>query len=453
MNMPARVSTAWTLMASFSLLMGWVLAQGLAFHQPRHVPSDWGEARWIGLETAQEKLYLRRNVVLGTQPRSARLSVAGSDHFELFVNGGLIGREDYLGERPSTTYDLTRVLRPGLNTIAIEVTRSSKRRPAQAIALLEWHEGNGLRRVASDSSWRAESRRVLAGAGAVDWSASAYADAAWPFARVYEQAAGGDLPQPASLDRVLFEPSQARWIWHGNPQSAVGAFARELRLDAASVSTGWLGVSVDGVYMVAVNGFVLEPLSGSGTRMDVFDIAPYLRRGDNRVELHVSGGQPPMRLAVIGHVVTDQGPADFSSDTRWHQSPGGEPVTVLGRFESQRPALTAVRLQPTQAWRRAQAGRWLAASGLIAASLLAIGLLLTRHHEPVLRPQAWMRQAQPWAAAALLLGAALLADLDTRVRLAPYYGFWLPAAALLLAALVALWVARQKTSLRSQHEQ
>jgi hypothetical protein len=441
MKTPARISVAWTVILVFSLLMGWVLVRGTAFHQERRLELDWGNAHWVGLAGADEKLYLRRQVVLGSQPRSARLVVAGTDHFELFVNGALIGREDYLGERPSASYDLARLLNPGPNTLAISVTRSSTRRLAQAMAALEWTEGDGVRRLVSDATWRAESRRLPAAAASEEWNAPLYDDSRWPFAQLLAEPPGGDLPQPGSLPPQLFEPAQARWIWHADPQSGVGAFVRELELDTPAVHGGWLGVSVDGVYTPAVNGFVLGTFAGASSRMDAIDIAPYLRAGRNQVELQVSGGRPPMRLAVIGRVLAAQGSVDFSSDERW-QSGGGAAI-VLSSPESRPPALTALRLEYTQSWSRHRLVSWLGVSAMLAAGVLALGLFATRHVEPALRAQAWMRQAQPWAAAALLLGTAMLANLDPRIRPAPYFSFWLPAGALLVAAVVAWAVARR----------
>jgi len=439
----ARATVAWVMLAAFSLLLGCVLARGLAFHQPRDAVLPWGDARWIGLGPANEMLYLRRDVVLGTRASSARLMVAATDHFQVYVNGKLVGTEDYLGARPSAVYDLTRLLTPGINTLAILVGKSAKRTQAQALASLEWREGAGLNRLVSDGSWRAESRRHVSQGGLLDWNAPAFPDATWRNAQIVDEPPVADVPQPDSLaHEVLEPPPQARWIWHRNPQSGVGAFSRDLQLDAASAEAGWLGVSVDGVYTVAVNGFSLGASVGGVNRMDVLDIGPYLRRGANRVEIQISGGSPPMRLAAFGRVLTSAGSVDFSSDERWHDSPGGTPAAVLSDFSSMRPALTATPMAPPQAWERWQTTRWLGLSTLVFALLLALGIALTRRQDPAARAQAWMRHAQPWAAAAMLLGLALLADLDPRVSMAPTYSFWLPAVALLLAALLASLLAR-----------
>jgi hypothetical protein len=356
----------------------------------------------------------------------------------------LVGREDFLGARPSAVFDLTRLLRPGPNVIAIEVVRSSKPLAAQARAILEWREGAGVHRQVTDASWRAQSHRELAAAGTVDWSSPGFDDSAWPFARVADAPGARDLPQPDSLPVDLLQnPSRAHWIWHDDPQSGVGTFVRDLPLDVASVQAGWLGVSVEGVYTVAVNGFVFESTVGADTRMDVLDIAPFLRRGHNQVALQVSGGRLPLRLAVAGRVVSGQGVVDFSSDGRWHQAPSGEKVRVLGSLQDPPPALAALRMQPVQSWQRTQFARWLGFSALTGAALLWLGFAVTRRQARGLRPQAWMRHAQPWAAAALVLGLALLADLDPRVEMGPYYPFWVPAGALLCAALVAAALARR----------
>lgn len=431
---------AWLVLAVFSLLMGWVLAQGFALHQPRAEVLPWGPAAWIGLADDTEMLYLRRRVVLGSAPQNARLMVGATDHFEVYVNGESAGREDYLGERPSAVYDVSRLLRGGVNTIAIQVARSSKRHRSQAIVALDWTEGEGRRQLVSDAGWRASGRREVSPGGLIEWQAEAYPDSHWQAARVMHEDAVRDLPQPDSLSAALFDPPPrgGAWVWHHDPLSGVGSFVRDLRIDDAWLRDAWLGVAVDGLYSLAVNGHPIEATSGGVQRMDVHDLAPYLRRGDNRIELQVSGGAPPMRLGVLVRIDGADGVRDIQGDEAWRVSPGGAPVAVLAGFGANRPALAPAQSLPTQAWLRWQRLHWLACALAVFSALWIAGAAWALFAAPGCRPRRWLRYAQPWFAAALLLAGALLADLDARLTMAATYAFWLPAAALMLAAAVAL---------------
>lgn len=437
----ARTSTAVLLIAAFALLMSGVLLRALAFHQPATAAADWGPSRWIGLDDTREKLYLRRELTLGSAPRTAYLTVAGSDAFDLYVNGTLVGREEFLGERPGSRYDLTRLLQPGSNLIALEVTRSSVQRPAQARALLVWQEGAGApKQLGSDASWRATSRRQLAAMGEIDWTDPAYAATDWPQARVVDDAEGGELLQPAALPQAMISPPvRIHRLWHGDRGAPVGAFARTLTLDADAVRGAWLGVSASGVHTLAVNGTVLGPTPGAAQRMDVYDIAPYLRRGDNRVEVQVSGARAPATVALAGRVETAEGIVDFSGDERWTDAPSGLPLVTLVAEDANRPAMTMALTRAPLSWRLSVLGGWLLAAAVLGGALAAVAAWAAAQTEPATRALAWMRHARPWAMAALLLTGGLLATLDPRIALDAAYAYALAAAAVLLAAAVYLW--------------
>lgn len=428
---------AWALMALFSVLMGAVLTRGLAFHQPRQAEIDWGGARWLTLQNEHPKLYLRRVFVIGGEPRSAMLKVAATERFDVLLNGVAIGGQDVIATRTADSFDVTRMLRPGLNVIAIEVTRQSRRLGTQAIATLDWLEGGQPRRLVSDAQWRAELRQQVNAGGTVHWPTLAFDDTRWPQAIEIDPGEVAVRLQPDSLDPALLSPGPvSHWIWHADIQSGVAAFRRDLSLQTPWVRAGWLGISIDGAYTLAINGTVFGPVSGSDRRMDVLDIAPYLRRGDNRIEIQVSGARPPARLAAIGRVMTATGPVDFGSDESWRLAPGERPASVLASSDKAPPALAVLREPPGQAWKRQVMLRWSFWSAMVGAAVLALSLWALGG--ALSRPDCWMRAARPWAAGALWITVVLIADQDTRLHLQPLFAFWLPASTLALVALVAM---------------
>lgn len=436
---PGRRALAWLLLAAFALLMGWVLSVGQAYHQPRPIEIDWGQARWLTLQNDQPKLFLRRVFIVGGETRAATISVAAAEQFEVLVNGVQIGREDVIATHPVATFDVTRILRPGRNVIAIEVTRNSKRLGTQAMVRMDWIEGGRAHRLVSDAQWRAESRLQADAGGNVRWPALGFDDTRWPRALEINPGEVDLRPQPDGLSPALLSPRpDLRWIWHSDPQTGAAAFRRDLHLAAPAIRQAWLGVSVDGTYSLAVNGTALGPFSGTDRRMDVLDIAPYLQRGDNRIEVQVSGGRPPMRLATLGRVVTADGLVDFGSDESWQLSPGANRVTLLAGPDGQPPALAVLRVAASQSWTREWLQRWLGWSAAVGAAVLALALWSLQAAPPAARARLWMRAAQPWAAGALLLAGALIAHQDPRLHLEPMMGFWLPVAACALVALVAV---------------
>lgn len=425
----------------FSLLMAHVMQRSAAFHQPVPEVPDWGAAQWVGAKGSPSKLFLRATWVLGSSPESVSLMVAATDRFEVHVNGTLVAREDLLGAMPTTRVDLSRMVRPGRNVVAIEVTRLSNRHQTQAAVRLRWQEAGRWQELVSDARWRVESRhRVDPGTRGV-WLSPDFDDSTWPRA-VELGAAMGGLPQDDTLPSALLEPRpEAIAFWHGDAGVGVGAFELPLRLDTSTVSAAWFGLSVDGTYTLAVNGHVLATARGSAKRLDMHDLAPYLRRGDNRIAVLAADVSRPARLVVGGRVVIGPGQGrDLDAVGDWLVQPRGTPVLRLTRPDGPGQAMVRMRAEQPASWSRGQAATWLAwSAGIALVAVLGVRARVGRRADAA----AWQRATVPFAAAAGVMAVALLADLDPRWDLSAAFTFVVPATALGVATVLLAWPDRR----------
>jgi len=140
--------------------------------------------------------YLRRafDLPAGEPTGRAELQITADDAFTVFVNGAEVARSPAVANSWSTAsiVDVSSVVRPGANLIAVEAVNTSAG-PAGLLAELAV-EGSGRRfELATDETWKAAD---AAGAG---WERPGFDDSAWPAARV--AATYGMVPGVARFPR------------------------------------------------------------------------------------------------------------------------------------------------------------------------------------------------------------------------------------------------------------
>ncbi len=188
-------------------------------------------ARWIWTSDARNLrhyfMFARRRFDLRRPPARALLFISACDHYRLYVNGRYLGRGPQRGDpkwQTYDTYDVTRILKPGANAIAIQVYRYgvvnilTRDTLGGVFARLELEAGRGRPRViGTDGSWRVRAargwNRGAREAGSVgvtevldsrldspDWMGTAYRDRAWEYATVI---ARNREPCPVLLPRDI----------------------------------------------------------------------------------------------------------------------------------------------------------------------------------------------------------------------------------------------------------
>jgi len=152
--------------------------------------------------------YFRRQVSLPTDRKVRQATFVGTadNSFALFVNGQEAGRggpgaEDW---RRPVELDLTGLLQPGTNQLALAATNASDQpNPAGAIGkvTVEFEQGEPLV-IKLDATWKASD------AEQTGWTGAGFDDAAWPAARVVAQY--GDAPWgPIGSGPLTLSPAKA----------------------------------------------------------------------------------------------------------------------------------------------------------------------------------------------------------------------------------------------------
>jgi alpha-L-rhamnosidase len=200
--------------------------------------SDWS-ASWIGApllpdrrETWEPVALLRREFVLTAVPEEARAYATALGLYRLWLNGTEVtadellrpGWTDYSRRVLHQTFDVTALLRPGRNVVAVELARGwyagrlgLQRQPAfygeQPLVRVQLESrDDGARLTETDASWRWASGSVLASdllQGEVQdlrqdqrgWQQPGFDDSGWQAVEVQHPAATLITPQPHDAPR------------------------------------------------------------------------------------------------------------------------------------------------------------------------------------------------------------------------------------------------------------
>jgi len=267
--------------------LGYVVSQWQLAEQgtvrPLAMRGEWIEA--VGDIPAYSASF-RRNFFLPGEVKHAWIAVAACDAFEVLVNGNPVGRH-YLWRptRPFQTglsekgqrftpppamamnfpreyqwadtgtaripvfIDLTRHLRPGKNTICLEL--ESRRAPAMvrldgAITL---HTGEILP-IKSDISWRGEI--VPPGLSKLHWTKPAYDDKKWRHAKLATPPVKNQWSTFAP--EVFTTPFVGHWLRHGEANSQQAVYFGQTWQLAERPSKAWLRLVVNRPSDVFING-------------------------------------------------------------------------------------------------------------------------------------------------------------------------------------------------------
>jgi len=190
-------------------------------------------ARWIWTSDARNLrhyfMFARRRFELRRRPRKALLFVSACDHYRLYVNGRYLGRGPQRGDpkwQTYDTYDVTALLAPGVNVVALQVYRYgvlnilTRDTLGGAFARLEM-AADGARgdevigtddgwKVRAAAGWDREAKEISGGVGITevldsrrdpgDWMATSFDDSGWDNATVVPR---NSEPCPVLLPRDI----------------------------------------------------------------------------------------------------------------------------------------------------------------------------------------------------------------------------------------------------------
>ncbi|MFJ1747538.1 alpha-L-rhamnosidase [Streptomyces sp. NPDC088116] len=258
----------------------------------------------------------------------ARLVMAADDGCTAYVNGTRVAHTDAVGpaenwKRPLVV-DVTGLLRPGANTIAVSATNAAVG-PAGLLGLLELTTAAGVRTLATDGSWRTTDREPVG-----DWRSAGYDDSSWSPARVLAAWGAG----PWGAVRASYSPA--------------AQLRHEFRLRRKAVARARLYSTALGLYEAHLNGErVGEDRLAPGwtdyhkrVQYQTYDVTRLLIPGANALGVTLAAGwyagdiawfgphqygERPALLAQLEVTYADGTTERVLSDTDWRAAAG--PVT------------------------------------------------------------------------------------------------------------------------------
>jgi hypothetical protein len=431
---------------------------------PREHRMEWS-ASWISPPDLPLVGYYRKEIVLPSRVRNGWVAVSAPFSFSLFVNGVPAGGTYYKSALATDVFDITRLLNPGTNVIALTNTARTYGEHSRIVVEGEVEDWSGRQvRIRTDGSWKAlnHASRQLSKGNRPYWYDETFDDTEWPRALDHGPPAPGSHTTLSVPPWTFREPIPAVWSWHPDPSLPEAFFRGTVRL-RGKPRGGWVRVAARSAYTLLVNDHVVTAREGGvaveGPRFEPFDlvdVTPYLERGENVVALKVRSDFLPRGLALDG--VLEDGGGTRRLDTAsggWQVSAvatrgwtrpgfrGGEEEwvgAVAAQAEPTNTARTFLREvrdadDPPRSFLRARTRGIVLLALLGAAAAVGLAWLAARRMGGT---EALPALSLAVVAPALLLALAWLVGYDHRADPSvTYRGWWVWGAALLYAGLLA----------------
>jgi hypothetical protein len=194
---------------ALAALLALVAAESL-YRSARVAASGWAGARFVWAEDARvgsaRAFYFARDfsVPHGAALSDARILVLGDEQYQVHLNGVWVGGGSYQPGEPADHYDVSGLLRPGLNRLVVEARSATG--VGGVLAALYLH-GEDRPLVASDESWRVLGHHVdgiVPGTYRIDEGAAAAVLGRPPWGRWRS-------PRPGPLRSAA--PLEVREVW------------------------------------------------------------------------------------------------------------------------------------------------------------------------------------------------------------------------------------------------
>ena len=137
----------------------------------------------------KSECYFRKKFTL-VRPEQAELHIAAGDRYQLYINGRIASEGDSFGS--ASQLDVTSLLEPGVNLVAVKVEHEDSSRVGLAIKLrVREKDESRWRSLVTDASWKTRVKQIS------QWKSTGYNDIGWLAAQQLEAA-------------TLFESSTAK---------------------------------------------------------------------------------------------------------------------------------------------------------------------------------------------------------------------------------------------------
>jgi hypothetical protein len=301
-----------------ALSFGYLLYATYIDYRPVQEFPQWHGALPITTHRGTAVGFFRRQFSLPSEPVKAYLVISATDQLSIYMNGSLAETSRYFGAKTSESLDITRLVNRGDNLIAVSVESNAPYRACELTARLEIRMPDGSRKtILTDSAWRATGVEEYSSSLHQAWYEPGFPDLHWSPARINEPPDTRPIHAYRVPEMILQSFPNGYWIGTESVDSRYTTFVRDFQVRPERITGAWLGVSAAGNYSITLNDQFLFSYAGTKRSMELFDIEPYVRQGDNRLIIQVEDDTSLAKLAVSGLVLSDRGQMDFSTDGRW----------------------------------------------------------------------------------------------------------------------------------------
>ena len=175
------LAAAIALLGAGGALWGYFLHYTHVEAVPREHRVEWS-ASWISPPSLPLVGYYRKRLVLPSEVRNGWVSVSAPFSFTLYVNGIPAGGSYYKSALATDVLDITRLLKPGLNVLALTNTARTYGEHSRIVVEGDVEDWSGRRiPIRTDASWKAldHGARQLDKGTKPYWYDEAFDDTGW----------------------------------------------------------------------------------------------------------------------------------------------------------------------------------------------------------------------------------------------------------------------------------
>jgi len=439
----------WVIVLTAGLLLGSFVWKTFFGQPPRVYQQSFRQGRWMTTADGSPQAYFLKELFVPGAPAHSWIRVTATDSFRVLVNGRTVGTREHPLVNVSGAFPIAHVLHPGRNVIGLYVKRSTLG-PARAAVEggyldLEGHEHAFF----SDGSWTASSHEDGRGQ-AIPWFAPTFPMNDWSAAILEAVPTTDEVAGLAVHPALAAMPFRGQWLGFDDPHAQSVVFQREFDIDER-FQGAWIRIVADERYDLTINGTLIASRDLLDRKLDLHDIGPWLRRGDNTLRVLVAGQRASApRLALDGILVTEDAVQPLTtSDASWRaRQPKGEwrPATVMADHSARQDHLrmTSNTSVAEGGWfgkiRRSGLVCMALVLALVTASWLGFSWYMWTSTPGLAPDDAWLADSILHLPVLLFLTGLYLAQYDTRLDPAfPFQGGFVLAAVALLFLFRAGW--------------
>lgn len=314
-----RIFSSLIVVSLFGILLGYFVWKSAFTYTPHSYPISFEYAQWITSPSGSPQAYFRKEIFVHGYPVRTWIKIAASDSYILYINGRKIDKKRYLSLNVSGIYDISSYLQSGKNIIAVEVDRKSYPGGVQLAVEggFSMQMQSSVNRFISDGTWKVASNEERQGKKAITWYAKKFDDINWVNARLAGKVIPGEVSPVDIRHELITTPPKGKWIGHPDPTVRRILFVKRFEVPGR-IDDAWLRVAASTQYDLIVNGIKIITKDKFENRLDIYRIAPLIKKGLNTIGIGINGNLSSPYIMADGDIFMPDGvKIGLKTDTAW----------------------------------------------------------------------------------------------------------------------------------------